>query len=254
MIDTDFKALVEGIEVHLGNGTPSDSLGNDLDMFIDRDGRKFWRKCNGKWTDNALYVLGPLFLTLMPPVGVSPDVAIVPVYKNGSIEWSGDIGSLDPNDFEPAGAVGTHNENPDAHSGTFDAAGAAAKAVGAHNTASAPHPGKFEAAGAVGAHNSSDTAHADIRELISELSPIGYPDYASGVDILAAYNVNDTYTATTEGWVVVITRVSQYFYVNGGIVSRSSSADFGGQIFPVKTGDVLTGDTDPYNLIFYPNR
>lgn len=87
MTDTEFKALIEGIEVHLGNGIPSDSLGNDLDLFIDRDGRKFWRKHNGKWTSNALYVLGPLFLTLAPPVNAEADTCYVPVYSNGEISW-----------------------------------------------------------------------------------------------------------------------------------------------------------------------
>lgn len=87
MNDTEFKALIESAEVHLGNGEPAATVGNELDIFIDQDGRKFWRKCNGKWTSNASYVLGPLFLTLVPPVNADPDVCYVPVYRNGNIEW-----------------------------------------------------------------------------------------------------------------------------------------------------------------------
>lgn len=59
--------------------------------------------------------------------------------------------------------VTSHNDNPEAHPGTFDAAGAASAAVTVHNGDANAHPGTFDPAGTAGTavedHNDNPGAH-----------------------------------------------------------------------------------------------
>lgn len=102
MTDNEFKDLIDNQVCHLGDGVPSNELGKDFDLYIDRQKNRFYRKVNNEWTSAPKEVIGQcLYLLSREEL---QDVVDEFLFS------SGDASAL----------VNSHNINPDAHQSGFN--------------------------------------------------------------------------------------------------------------------------------------